>query len=141
MDALTALAVKGAVKQQPLQNANDVGIFFGLHDDGAVHPLATQIRVSVVVLIGVDAVAAIRADFVDDAADAHDLVSVVVHFNDKQRRFIRNVAPDGNGRLVNAGIIRICGAPCTALGQGCIVVSGDAHCECLGECRIGFGHD
>ena len=134
MDALAALAVEGAVKQQPLHNTNNVGIFFRPHDDGAVHALATQIRVSVIVLVGVDAITAIRSDLVDDAADAHDLVGVVVHFNDEQRRFIRNVAPDGNRRLVNAGIIRICGTPCTALGPGCIVVSGDARCECLGEC-------
>lgn len=105
VDALPALGVAGAVKQHALQRLNDAGINPGLHDDGAVHALAAQIRVSIVVLVGVDAVIPVRADFVDDAADAHDLVGVVVHFQNEQRRFIRDASLDGDRGLVNAGMV------------------------------------
>jgi len=131
VDALAALGVAGAVKQHALQGFNYRDVFFLPQDVGAVHALAAQIRVSVVVLVGVDAVIAVGADFVDDAADAHDPVGVVVHFNDEQRRLIRDVGFDGDGRLVNAGVFRVCGEPRGPLAPGLVVVSRDAHRECV----------
>ena len=128
MDALPSLGMTGAVKQQALQRLNHTGIHFCLHD---VRALAAQIRVAIVILVGVNAVAAVGADFIHDAADAHDPVGVVVHFYNEQRRFIRDVGFDGNGRLVNAPVFRVCGEPLGSLAPGLVVVSRDADGECL----------
>jgi len=130
VDSLTALGMTRPVKQHALQRLNDRNVFLLLHDVCAVHALAAQVRVAVVVLVGVDAVGAVGADFVHDAADAHDPVGVVVHFQDEHRRLIRDVGLDGHGRLVNAGVIRISGKPRGALGPSFIVVPRDADGEC-----------
>ena len=111
-----------------------------LHDVRAVHTLATQVRVAVVVLVGVDAVGAVGADFVHDAADAHDPVGVVVHFQDEHRRFIRDVGLDGHGRLVNAGVVGVRGKPRGVLGPSFIVVPRDAHGECRYSVFIWIWH-
>ena len=97
VDAVAALGVTGAVKQHALQGFNHRGVFFLLHDVGAVQALAAQVRVPVVILFGVHAISAVGANFVHDATDAHDVVGVVVHFQHEQRRFIRDVGLDGHG--------------------------------------------
>ena len=127
MYALSALGVAGAVKQHALQCFNDAGIHFCPHDHIPIQALAAQIRVSVVVLVLVHAVSAVGANFVHDAADAHDLVGVVVHFQHEQRRFIRDVGLDGNGAFVNAGVARVGGEPRRPLCPRFIVVARDAH--------------
>ena len=127
MYALAALGVAGAVKQHALQGFQDAGMHAGPHDVGAVQALAAQIRVSVVVLVVVHAVSAVGANFVHDAADAHDLVGVVVHFQHEQRRFVRDVGLDGDGAFVNAGVARVGGEPRRPLCPRLIVVARDAH--------------
>ena len=131
VNALPALDVSGAVKQHALQGFNYRDVFFLPQDVGAVHALAAQIRVAVVILLGVHAVAAVGADFVHDAADAHDLVGVVVHFQNEQRRFIRDIGLDGHGAFVNALVFGVRRKPRGSLGPGCIAVPGDANCERL----------
>lgn len=138
VDALPPLGVPGAVKQQALQGFNYGCVFFSLHDAGTVQPLATQVRVPVVVLVAVHAVAAVGAELVDNAADAHDLVGVVVHFQNEQRRFVRDVGLDGDRRLVNAGVVRVRSKPRAPLGPRFIVVPRDAHGDC-GD--VGLRHE
>ena len=136
VDAVAALGVAGAVKQHALQRFNDADVFFSLHDDGAVQALAAQIRVAVVILVGVHAVSAVGANFVHDAADAHDLVGVVVHFQHEHRRFIGDVGLDGDGAFVNAGVAGIRGEPRRPLCPRFVVVARDAHGERLVRGRI-----
>jgi hypothetical protein len=131
MYALAALGVAGAVKQHALQCFQDAGMHTGPHDVGAVQALAAQIRVSVVVLVVVHAVGAVGANFVHDAADAHDPVGVVVHFQHEQRRFVRDVGLDGHGAFVNAGVVGIRGEPRGSLGPCFIVIARNACGVCL----------
>lgn len=130
VDALSALGVAAAVKQHALQGFNDAGVCLGLHDDGAVDAMAPQIRVSVIVLVSIDPIGAVGADFVDDAADAHDSVGVVVHLENEQRRFIRDAGLDWNGTFVNAGMLWIGSEPRRSLGPCCVAVPRDAHGYC-----------